>query len=235
MSRSEFDDYADSYESALQKGLNVSGESSEYFAIGRVKWVRRRLEKLLTHRLKLKSVLDFGCGTGNSVAFLLGELQAEHVTGIDTSEQSLVQARDRYSSHSTEFVTADNHKPSETFDLAFCNGVFHHIPVELRAEVAKSIYRSLKPGGWFAFWENNPWNPGTRLVMSRIPFDRDAITLSIPESKRLLKGAGFEIESVDTCFYFPNLLSVFRPLEPYLSWLPLGAQYMVLVRKPALV
>ena len=40
---------------------------------------------------------------------------------------------------------------------------------------------ALRPGGLFAFWENNPWNPGTRLVMSRIPFDRDAITLSALE------------------------------------------------------
>jgi SAM-dependent methyltransferase len=232
MPPSEFDDYANSYESALQKGLDVSGESSEYFAIGRVKWVRRRLEKLLGHAPNLKSVLDFGCGTGNSVAFLLSELQAEHVTGIDTSEQSLVQARARYPSDKTDFVLADQHDHCETFDLAFCNGVFHHIPVELRSEVVRKIYRSIKLGGWFAFWENNPWNPGTRLVMSRIPFDRDAITLSIPESKRLLKQAGFEVAAVDTCFYFPNLLRFFRSVEPSLSWLPLGAQYIVLARKP---
>ena len=231
MPPSEFDGFANNYESALQKGLDVSGESSEYFAIGRVKWVRRRLEKLLGQPPVLKSVLDFGCGTGNSVAFLLSELQAEHVTGIDTSEQSLVQARARYPSSTATFVSSDNHKPSEQFDLAFCNGVFHHIPVELRSSIVETIYRSIKPGGWFAFWENNPWNPGTRLVMSRIPFDRDAITLSIPESKRLLKGAGFEVATVDTCFYFPSLLRALRPLEPCLSWLPLGAQYLVLVRK----
>lgn len=232
MPSSEFDEFANNYESALQKGLDVSGESSEYFATGRVKWVRRRLEKLLGHKPVLKSVLDFGCGTGNSVAFLLSELQAEHVTGIDTSEQSLVQARARYPSNTTTFVTSAHHTPDEEFDLAFCNGVFHHIPVELRSGIVEDIYRSIKPGGWFAFWENNPWNPGTRLVMSRIPFDRDAITLSIPEAKRLLKGAGFEVAKVDTCFYFPSLLRALRPLETCLAWLPLGAQYLVLVRKP---
>ena len=232
MPPSEFDDYANSYESALQKGLGVSGESSEYFAIGRVKWVRRRLEKLIGYPPVLKSVLDFGCGTGNSVAFLLSELHAEHVTGIDTSEQSLVQARARYPSNIAKFVASNSHNPCEEFDLAFCNGVFHHIPIESRAGVVESIYRSIKPGGWFAFWENNPWNPGTRLVMSRIPFDHDAITLSILESKRLLRGACFEVLTVDTCFYFPSLLRALRPLEPFLSWLPLGAQYLVLARKP---
>lgn len=232
MPASEFDDYANSYESALQKGLDVSGESSEYFAIGRVKWVRRRLETLLGHPPELKSVLDFGCGTGNSVAFLLNELKAEHVTGIDTSEQSLVRARERYPSDKTEFAVSGDQYPCEAFDLAFCNGVFHHIPVLMRPGVVGKIYRSIKPGGWFALWENNPWNPGTRLVMSRIPFDRDAITLTIPESKQMLREAGFNIAKVDTCFYFPNFLKTFRLIEPSLSWLPLGAQYLVLARKP---
>src|SRR6059036_11455 len=45
-----------------------------------------------------------------------------------------------------------------------------------------------------SFWENNPWNPGTRLVMSRIPFDRDAVPLSPPEVRRLVLTAGFRLE-----------------------------------------
>ena len=175
--------------------------------------------------------MDFGCGTGNSVAFLLSELSAKRVIGIDMSEQSLVQARMRYSASNTEFFTSGKYIPSGEVELAYCNGVFHHIPVDLRAEAVGYVYRSLKPGGWFSFWENNPWNPGTRMVMSRIPFDRDAITLTLTESKRLLKQAGFEIKRVDTCFYFPNVLRWLRPMEHWLSRLPFGAQYMVLARK----
>jgi SAM-dependent methyltransferase len=232
MSQSPFDNYAGSYESALQQGLSVSGESSDYFAMGRVKWLRKRLERLIGGSLDIESAMDFGCGTGNSVAFLLSELQVERVVGVDTSEQSLVQARERYSPVQTEFVHSENYIPSGGLDLAYCNGVFHHIPIEARASVASYIYRCLKPGGFFAFWENNPWNPGTRMVMSRIPFDRDAITLTILESKQLLRQAGFEVVRVDTCFYFPNLLRWLRPLEPCLAWLPLGAQYLVLAKKP---
>jgi hypothetical protein len=37
--------------------------------------------------------------------------------------------------------------------------------------------------------ENNPWNPGTRYVMSRIPFDRDAIPLTPSAARHLLKRA----------------------------------------------
>ena len=232
MADSQFDQYANNYEMSLQQGLNVSGESSDYFATGRVKWLRKRLEDFHGCTFAAESVMDFGCGTGNSVEFLLRELHAKNVVGIDLSEQSLIQARMRYSSSNTRFATSENYCPSEEIDLAYCNGVFHHIPVELRATAVLYVYRSLKPGGWFSFWENNPWNPGTRIVMSRIPFDRDAITLTIPESKRLLNNAGFEIKRVETCFYFPSLLRWLRPIEPCLSRLPFGAQYMLLARKP---
>jgi SAM-dependent methyltransferase len=232
MADSEFDQYASDYERALQQGLSVSGESSDYFAVGRVRWLRKRLEAIAGKPLGLQSAMDFGCGTGNSVASLLQELQLEHVIGLDTSEQSLVQARSRYPATQTEFVAASGYTPNGSLDMAYCNGVFHHIPVASRLEAVEYIFRSLRPGGWFAFWENNPWNPGTRMVMRRIPFDHDAITLTIPESVRLLRRAGFAIRKTDTCFYFPNSLRFFRPLEPYLAWMPLGAQYLVLAQKP---
>ena len=95
------------------------------------------------------------------------------------------------------------------------------------------VLRSLRPGGLFAFWENNPWNPGTRYVMSRIPFDRDAITLSSPEARHLLRLGGFEILRTDFLFIFPRILDWCRWVEPLCSRLPLGAQYQVLCRKPS--
>src|SRR5262245_44355393 len=94
---------------------------------------------------------------------------------------------------SAQFQLFNQYEPSERVDLVYCNGVFHHIPVGRRAAVIDYIYRSLRPGGLFSLWENNPWNPGTRYVMSRIPFDRDAIMLTAPETRRLLVAGRFEI------------------------------------------
>src|SRR5262249_4502052 len=101
-----------------------------------------------------------------------------------------------------------------------------------RPQATKYILDSLHPGGLFALWENNPWNPGTRYVMSRIPFDRDAITLSILKSRRMLRTAGFELVRSDFLFIFPRLLKWLRPLERFATKLPLGTQYLVLGRKP---
>jgi hypothetical protein len=69
--------------------------------------------------------------------------------------------------------------------------------------------------------------------MRRIPFDRDAKTLSAPHAQRLLDRAGFDIISTDFLFVFPRPFALLRPLEPMLTRLPAGAQYMVLCRKRA--
>ncbi len=116
------------------------------------------------------------------------------------------------------------------FDLAYCNGVFHHIAPGQRLEALALIHGALCAGGLFSFWENNPWSPATRYVMSRCAFDRDAILLSPPEARALLRRGGFQILRTDFRFIFPRVLRAFRPIEDALYRLPLGAQYQVLCR-----
>jgi len=115
----------------------------------------------------------------------------------------------------------------------FSNGTFHHIPPAERPGALAFIHRNLKPGGLFALWENNPWNPGTRWIMSRIEFDRDAITLSPPYARAMLRGNGFDVLESTSCFFFPAALKALRGLEPALKGIPLGAQYLVLARRAA--
>jgi SAM-dependent methyltransferase len=225
----QFNDYAANYDAALAQGLSVSGEDKTYFARGRVAWLADCLRKL--HE-QPKSVMDFGCGTGTATPFLLHLMDEVSLIGVDMSAKSLDVAERTYGSEPTQFRLLDQYQPSEQIDLAFCNGVFHHIPPNERAAAVNYVYLSLRPGGLFALWENNPWNPGTRYVMSRIPFDRDAIPLTPSEARRLLQAGGFETLRTDFLFIFPRMLRWFRGIEPLLSKLPLGAQYQVLCRKP---
>jgi hypothetical protein len=67
--------------------------------------------------------------------------------------------------------------------------------------------------------------------MRRVAFDRDAILLSPPAARRLLRLAGFEVLRTDHLFIFPRALSALRPLERLVSRLPLGGQYEVLARR----
>ncbi len=225
----QFDRYATDYDAALAQGLRVSGEDKDYFAQRRVAWLAACLERVA---YRPRSAMDFGCGTGSATPFLLGLGGVESLIGVDVSEKSIDEARRLHSATRARFLVFSDYEPDGMLDLAFCNGVFHHIPPAERAEAIRYVYGSLRPGGIFAFWENNPWNPGTRYVMSRIPFDRDAVTLTPPEARGLLRSGGFEILRTDFLFIFPRLLGWFRAIEPFVARMPLGAQYQILGRKP---
>lgn len=228
---SVFDAVAASYEAALQQGLSLSGETADYFAERRIAWTRRLLEANTIRR-----VLDFGCGVGLAAPRLAEKFQPEVVWGFDPSTAAIARAQGDHCNRDGarfEFTADDSVLPTGEVDLAYCNGVFHHIPLPERPAALATIWRALRPGGWFALWENNPWNPGTRWVMRRIPFDRDAITLSPPETRRMLRAAGFHVLRTDAWFLFPRALRWLRPLESLVHRLTLGGQYMVLARKPA--
>jgi len=193
-----------------------------------VSWLAAYLEK---SGFRASQVMDFGCGTGASTPYLLDTLKAESVLGVDVSTSLLRVAERTFGSERARFSPIADYTAEGEIDLVFCNGVFHHIPLDQRAEAIAFILRSLRPGGLFAFWENNPWNPGTRYVMSKIPFDRDAITLTPPEARQLVQAGGLEVLRTDFLFIFPNALKFLRGLEPSVASLPLGAQYQVLCRK----
>lgn len=220
-----FDAYADSYEETLAAALAVSGERKEYFASGRIRFLRECLRELPA--VHVRSVLDFGCGVGADISLLGTELAAERMVGIDISADCLDAAR-RRCPPPAEFVLSQQYTPRGDIDLVFCNGVFHHIPPGARAEAMELIARTLRPGGIFSFWENNPWNPGARYVMARCEFDRDAIVLSARKAVTMIRASGLRVLGVRFLFVFPRLLRVLRWSERYLTRLPLGAQYQVL-------
>lgn len=228
--KAAFDEYAGCYDNALNEGVSLSGESKEYFAEARVRWLAGRLEQ---RGVTPRQVLDFGCGTGGTCPALQRRLNAGLVVGVDPSLESITTARKVHTDSRLQFEQVSVLQPAEQFQLAYCNGVFHHIERDQRADALTYVHRSLSHGGYFAFWENNPWNPATRLVMRRIPFDRDAQLLSPSAARMLLSQAGFEILSTDFLFLFPRVLAALRPLETKLTRVPAGAQYMVLCRKAA--
>ena len=225
----EFDQFADNYDETLNQALAASGESKEFFARGRVEWLAQCLKE---RRFPVRSVLDYGCGTGDTTALLRNTFKCESAVGLDVSERSLERAARDHGSAQCRFLTFPNYTPDGTVDVVYCNGVFHHIPVGERFPAVQFIIRCLRPGGIFALWENNPWNLGTRYVMFRCDFDKDAVKITPPAAARLLRKGGFEVLRTDFNFFFPRFLRALRPMEPALTRIPLGAQYQVLACKP---
>ena len=229
MSVPEFDLHAESYDADLNAALAVTGEDKQYFAARRVDRTARCLASLGERPSR---ILDYGCGTGDTSGLLQAAFGAESVIGVDISLRSIDVAARRNGTAACRFMNFSDYSALESIDLAYCNGVFHHIPLDMRSSAVEYIFDRLRPGGVFSFWENNPWSPGTRYVMARCVFDQEAITIPPPQARAMLRRQGLEIVRTDYCFFFPRILGALRFLEDKLSSFPLGAQYQILCRKP---
>jgi trans-aconitate methyltransferase len=154
------------------------------------------------------------------------------VVGLDTSEKALEHAGSICTDSRIHLGHVRELPSKESFDLCYLNGVFHHIDPDQWLKVLGDLRSVLRPNGYLALFENNPWNPGARLVMKAIPFDRDATMLSSRQARRLARRAGFGGRlTTRSLFYFPRRLSTLRFMEPWLASIPLGAQYYLLAQK----
>jgi 2-polyprenyl-3-methyl-5-hydroxy-6-metoxy-1,4-benzoquinol methylase len=222
-SKPQFDQYASEYEAMHAASVAASGESTVYFADYKVAVLQRMGVK------PTDPILDYGCGIGNLVERLCPAFQNVH--GFDPSTKSLEVAQRRAPSAVLHEETAS--VPDRHFECAVLSCVLHHVPRAERLELMQTIRRKLSPGGRVFIFEHNPFNPVTRHAVATCPFDHDAVLLWPWEAKRLTKAAGFESPSLEYITFFPHALAALRPLEPSLSWLPLGAQYVTVGAKPA--
>lgn len=218
----EFDRHAASYDAACMRGLRLSGEGRDYFARGRLAQLRA-----LWVGPEPDRIIDLGCGTGEGTALLAETFPGARVHGVDPSGASIELASARWAS---DRVTFSQGEPRDLppAQLVHLSGVAHHVAPARRDALFQDIAALLCPGGVLALFENNPLNPGTRLIMSLVPFDRDAVPLRSSEARRRAQQAGLAVQDVRFLFYFPRWLGWLRPLERFLTRLPLGAQYLVL-------
>jgi len=216
----EFDRFADSYDQTLKAALPAGLDEDQYFARYKIDFLSRA-----TRQRAVASVLDFGCGAGRSLAYLVAAFPQAVVAGYDPSAESIRLAAERVPAAK---VTDDWAAASQRrFDLVLGANVFHHVP---RADISPWLRRcgeALAPGGSLFIFEHNPWNPATRYVFERCPFDSDAKMIPRRELVDLGKQAGLEVKASSYTLFFPKPLKVFRPIERWLGWLPLGAQYCV--------
>ena len=229
MAKKEFDHLADNYKESISPWVRITGENIEFYAQSRIKWVAKQLKEMGVHPHK---IMDFGCGVGLATPFLLEEFGSDsQIIGVDVSPDSLEKARSKYSSPNISFQSLDHYILDRSVDLVYCNGVFHHIPLHERNGAVQYVGDSLRPGGFFALWENNPWNPIAKYNMTHAEIDRNAIPISPPHGKKLVVANGFELMKMRYFFIFPAFSKFLRPLETLVAHLPIGAQYVVFGRK----
>jgi SAM-dependent methyltransferase len=222
----EFDAYTANYNEEINKALNFSGLDIDFFA--RVK--NDYLVDILNARqggAAKAELLDVGCGVANAHKQLTGRVGG--ISGVDVSAASIAVARQRNPGIRYE-VFDGTHLPfaDQSFDTAFAINVFHHVPVAQRPALVADVRRVLRPGGLFAIFEHNPFNPVTRRIVNTCKFDKDAVLLERHDSEALLKASGFGDVTTRYIFSVPAAGPLLRKVDRLFSLLPFGAQYYTL-------
>ena len=223
-----FDAYAARYEHALNAGLRYSGEGPTTSSTAACWLSPSGCAAWRTAAV----VLDFGCGVGRQHG--APERLARRATERSASMSRWVPWRSRGRRVQVRTSSSCRGGPPRAHSrLRLLQRRASSHRAADRDGAVEYVFTSLRPGGLFAMCENNPWNPGTRLVMRAIPFDRDAVPLSDRAARLLLRAAGFEVLGTVFLFVFPRVARGLRPFERRLRALPLGCQYMILARRPA--
>ena len=230
VNREEFDKFALEYESLHAANIRISGESPAYFAEYKIRDVAAALA---TSNLQPSTVLDFGAGIGTSVPYFRQFLPRARLTCLDVSQKSLQVGRSRFA-QLADFVSFDGQTipyPEDSFDVCFAACVFHHIPVKEHGVLLREFRRVLKVGGLAFVFEHNPYNPLTTRAVRDCAFDENAVLISAADLRSRVRAAGFGAVRSAYRIFFPRALRALRPLEPLLTWCPLGAQYYVQAAK----
>jgi ubiquinone/menaquinone biosynthesis C-methylase UbiE len=230
MDVSEFDKFADEYKSLHADNVRASGETPAYFARYKVQDVAQVLRGQAQQALR---ILDFGAGVGTSAPYFREFFPYAQLTCLDVSRKSLELGLRQFSGEA-DFVAFDGKTipfPDNSFDLTFAACVFHHIEHAQHPALLSELRRVLRPNGYAVIFEHNPLNPLTMHAVNTCPFDEHAVLIRASQLVRTLEQAGFRQLERRYRIFFPKALRSLRFLEPYLTWLPLGAQYCVFGRK----
>lgn len=225
----EFDKYAKNYDDEVNRALGFSGLNVDFFTRIKGQHLLDLLGKYLPD-LGAACVLDLGCGIGNYHAFVQPHVKALH--GVELSSECLKIAKKinpmvEYTHYDGDIIPfKDNH-----FDAVFTICVMHHVPPQNWPGFVDEIRRVLRPGGIFAVYEHNPYNPLTRLVVNRCEFDRDAVLLRPAVMRKLMSEAGLSAVTTNSIFTIPPSNAILAAIDAKLSALPFGAQYFAVGTK----
>ena len=233
MEKIEFDKFADAYQSLHTENISLSGESPDYFTEYKIKDVAAEFPSFGGNTSDPLKILDFGAGIGNSVPFVKKHLPHSKLTCLDVSTKSLEVGQNRFPDQA-QFSYFDGVRIpflDESYDIAFASCVFHHINHQEHLPLLIEIRRILEPNGMALVYEHNPYNPLTAHAVNTCAFDINARLITASVLRRSMIAAGFNKVQIRYRVFFPRVLRVFRSLENWMKWLPLGAQYYVVAQK----
>jgi SAM-dependent methyltransferase len=224
-----FDDYTDSYKSTIQGSIDFIGQDVDFFIEIKARLLLSLAEKYVGNTKDINAI-DIGSGIGLVDRYVAPHLGS--VTGVDVEEGVIEKANSNNAGISYKLYDG-KHLPSDddSFDIAFAFNVMHHVPVDLWQNFVNEMKRVVRKGGLAVVFEHNPANPLTRRVVRLCEFDRDAVLLSHKKLKGLFLKSGLKTEDDAYIIFFPFKRKLFRSVERFIKYLPLGAQHYVAALK----
>jgi SAM-dependent methyltransferase len=223
----QFDAYSGEYEALVDRSISFVPRSHAFFIEAKAS---RMLSLLSAYSgdPSEKRVLDIGCGAGMTHAYLgpIGRLEA-----VDVSGTMIERAREQ--NPGVLYRVGDALKlpfANDTFDAVSAITVLHHIAPEHWPACLGEMNRVLRKDGLAIIFEHNPFNPLTRVAVSRCEFDDDAVLLSASRLRRLMESQGFATIESRHILLTPWRNRVALGVERAMSRFPLGAQYYVVGR-----
>jgi len=217
---SEFDRFSEGYRELLDRNVRITGEKSDYFASYKARFIAEKVAPKPDCR-----ILDYGCGIGLVCGQMKQHLPRARIDGYDVCRASLDHIDSTLRKQGT--FTSEIGTLDRDYDVVILANVLHHVGLEARQDTVSRAAEFLSMNGKLVIFEHNPANPLTRRAVASCPFDGDAILLPPRETLCYFSQNEFRKIRLEYIVFFPRFLSLLRPLEPFLHWCPLGAQYVV--------
>ncbi|RAL03526.1 S-adenosyl-L-methionine-dependent methyltransferase [Aspergillus ibericus CBS 121593] len=164
------------------------------------------------------TIIDLGCGPGNSTAILATRYPTANITGIDSSPDMIKQAKTTtlntaenitFTLGSVESYTPD---PSTPVDIYFSNAVLQWLPRGERLQVIKRLVSTQPSGGIFAFQMPDTLSEPSHVLMREVaasgPWKEKLSDVGREEVESpeeiydvLVEGGGVEVKVWRTVYY----------------------------------
>lgn len=192
----------------------------------------------LTNRIEALepgSILDLGCGPGNSTKVLKDKFPNARIVGADNSEEMLSKARELYPNISFIYLDAngDLNEISERFDIVFSNACIQWLPNH--HDLLPKLMKLLKPSGTLAVQIPLQTEHPVHIIINKLVntekwsdklIPRKYNNLTAPEYYDVLSdiSGDFEIWETTYCHRMPGYESIIEwykgtGLRPYLEQL----------------
>jgi SAM-dependent methyltransferase len=224
-----FDQFSHNYKTLLDESLGITGFDTDYFPTAKIKTLARLFPELCKQPTRF---LDFGCGTGSLYPPIKKFFPEATYIGTDLSDKMVQEAQALNGGADVFYEMESKRWRQGAYDIILAANVFHHIPHSEHPKILKELRSLLSHKGKFILWEHNPWNPLTQKIVKDCVFDKDAVLVSPLKSKRLGRKTGFSEMRIVFTTFFPKSLAFMTVLEPWLEWLPLGGQYLLVATNP---